>query len=395
MTRAPRGALLAACALTLVLMLPLAGCGGGGVDTGGTGATTGYAAGPITGFGSVIVGGVRFDDSSAEVEDLDGTRRNRDELRLGMTVEVDSGAIATDATATDATATATATARRIRFESELVGLIGSVNPSDSSFMLLGQRVTVDASTVFDDRLAGGLAGLRVGEPMEVYAVFDTVLQRYRATRVEPSTVLAGLRLRGPLAAVDTAAQTLRIGTATYSYAGAANVPAGLAAGQFVRLRMELEQLRWMVRSFGTPFRPLPDSDAIRLEGLVTAFVSASSFAVNGRAVDATGVATPGVALGVRVEVEGQIRSGTVRATRVQVKSDDDVRGRFELFGPITSVNTAQGTFVLRGLTVSTARSDLRYEDGGPSDLRPGRTVEVRAQLAPDLRTLEATRIRFR
>ncbi len=73
------------CALCLAL---LAACGGGGgVDTGGTGgAVPAVASGPITGFGSVIVGGVRFDDSSAEVEDLDGTRRSRDELRLGMTV---------------------------------------------------------------------------------------------------------------------------------------------------------------------------------------------------------------------------------------------------------------------------------------------------------------------
>ena len=371
-----------------VLAAGLAGCGGGGVDTGGTGASPGYAAGPITGFGSVIVGGVRFDDSSAEVEDLDGARRSRDELRLGMTVEVDSTTIATDATAT---------ARRIRFESELVGLVGLVNMSDSSFQLLGQRVTVDASTVFDDRLAGGLAGLRIGDAVEVYAVFDPVLQRYRATRVEPTTVLAGLRLRGPLAAVDTVAQTLRIGSTTYPYAGASNVPVGLAPGQFVRLRMEFESLRvgWVVRSFGTPFRPLPDSDGIRFEGLVTAFALPSSFAVNGRAVDASGVSTTGVALGVRVEVEGQIRNGSIRATRVQVKSDDDVRGRFELFGPITSVNAAQATIVVRGFTVSTARSDLRYDNGGPSDLVAGRQVEVRAQLSPDLRSLEATRIRFR
>jgi Domain of unknown function (DUF5666) len=194
----------------------MASCGGGGVDGGGTGATTGYAAGPITGFGSVIVGGVRFEDSTAAVEDLDGARRSRDELRLGMTVEIDSGAIGADATAT---------ASRIRFESELIGLIGFVTLSDSSFNLLGQRVTVDASTVFDERLTGGLAGLSIGQPVEVYAVFDTALQRYRATRVEPSTILAGLRLRGPLAEVNAAAQTLRVGSTTYSYAGASNVPA--------------------------------------------------------------------------------------------------------------------------------------------------------------------------
>ena len=134
-----------------------AGCGGG-VGTGGTGGNaTAYASGPITGFGSVIVGGVRFDDVSAEVQDADGARRSRDELRLGMTVEVDSTAITSDASGSSATAT------RIRFESELVGPVGAVDLAAGSFTLLGQRVSVDTTTVFDERLASGLAGLSLGQ----------------------------------------------------------------------------------------------------------------------------------------------------------------------------------------------------------------------------------------
>ena len=377
-----------------LLVLGLAGCGGGGVDTGGTGASSGYASGPITGFGSVIVGGVRFDDSTAEVQDLDGVRRTREELRLGMTVEVDSGAIVADA------AGSSATARRIRFESELQGLVGVVNLVDSSFTLLGQRVTVDATTVFDERLAGGLAGLATGQAVAVYAVFDAAAQRYRATRVEPAG-LALLRLRGPVAAVDPVAQTLRVGSVTYGYAGASNIPADLNAGQYVRLRLELElqPLRWTVRAFATALQPLPDSDGIKIEGLVTTLVSANLFTVSGRLVDASGVVPAGLALGVRVEVEGQIRNGAIRATRVTVKSDDEVRERgFEIAGLIASTNPAQGpvsSFVLRGNTITTGRADLRYDNGTAADLQPGRLVEVRAQLSADRRTLEATRIRFR
>jgi len=60
---AMRASLLAACAA-------LAASCGGGVDSGGTGAPiSSYASGPITGFGSVIVNGVRFDDRSATVRD--------------------------------------------------------------------------------------------------------------------------------------------------------------------------------------------------------------------------------------------------------------------------------------------------------------------------------------
>ena len=369
----------------LIAALALSSCGGG-VGTGGTG---GFASGPITGFGSVIVGGVRFDDSTAEVEDLDGLRRSRDDLRLGMTVEIDSSAIAADATAS---------ASHIRFESELQGPVGLVNVLDSSFTMLGQRVTVDATTVFDERLAGGLAGLATGQPVEVYAVFDAAAQRYRATRVEPAPAGAVLRLRGPLAEVNTNTQTLRVGGASYEYVGAAGVPAGLAAGQYVRLRLELElaPARWVVRSFAAALQPLPDRDGIRLEGLVTAVGVGGNFIVNGRPVDASGLVVPGLALGVRVEVEGNIRNGVVRATKVEVKSDDDVRDRgFELQGPIASVDAAQGSFVVRGLTVGTSRPDLRFENGSAANLVAGRVVEVRAQLAADRRSLEATRIRFR
>ena len=154
-------------ALCLLVAVSVASGCGGGVGTGGTGGNaTAYASGPITGFGSVIVGDVRFDDVGAEVQDVDGGRRSRDDLRLGMTVEVESSAITTDASGSRATAS------RIRFESELVGLVGLLDVAGGAFTILGQRVAVDTTTVFDERLASGLAGLSVGQALEVYAVFD-------------------------------------------------------------------------------------------------------------------------------------------------------------------------------------------------------------------------------
>lgn len=386
----------AAATAAALAALVLAACGGG-VGTGGTGGNaTVYAAGPITGFGSVIVGGVRFDDSAATVEDGDGTRRSRDELRLGMTVEVDSSAISSDSSGSRANAS------RIRFESELVGLVGAVDAAGGSFTLLGQRVTVDDNTVFDERLAGGLAGLTLGQPVEVYAEFDAALQRYRATRVEPAALALGLRLRGQLAAVDSAAQTLRIGATSYGYAGATGVPAGLAAGQFVRLRLELDLTptpRWVVRSFGTALQALPDADGLKVEGLISGFASAGAFSVNGRAVDASAAAFPdgtaGLGAGVRVEVEGTVRAGVLRATKVSIKSDAQVRDRgFEVSGAITAVNAGARTISVRGVTVGTARADLRFDNGSAADLVVGRSVEVRGQLSADRRTVEATRIRF-
>ncbi len=70
----------------------LGGCGGG-VDSGGTGGASTYASGPINGFGSIVVNGVHFDDSTGSISDDDGNARNRSDLQLGMVVETRGAAI--------------------------------------------------------------------------------------------------------------------------------------------------------------------------------------------------------------------------------------------------------------------------------------------------------------
>jgi hypothetical protein len=378
--------------LLAVWLVLLSSCGGGGgVDSGGTGITPAVASGPITGFGSVIVGGVRYADDTAEVEDLDGSRRTRDELKLGMTVEIEAGAINDSA--------ATATARRIRFESELAGLVSAVDVAGESFTVLGQRVVVDAATVFDERFARGLASLAVAQPVEVYAEFDAALQRYRATRVEPAALGGGLlRLRGPVAEVNPVLRTLRIGTATYRYDRASEVPAGLAAGAWVRLRLGFDPSPvavWEVQRFSLALRDWADADEVRIEGRVSAR-SGSLFVVNGRTVDGSAVALPAeLVVGARAEVRGSLRAGVLRATRVTVRSESEHSGReFQVEGLVTAIDAAAGTLTVRGLVISTRRPGLRVECG-PLSPRVGDRVEVRAVLAADRRTLEATRITCR
>lgn len=368
----------------------LAACGGG-VGSGGTG---GFASGPITGFGSIIVNGVRFDDTAATVVDGEGSPRTRDDLRLGMTVEVESGAI------TVTQGAQAASARRIEFDSALRGPVTALDKAGGAFMLLGQRVVVDATTVFDDRLAGGLNGLVVGRMLEVYAVFDPAGLRYRATRVEAALAGASLQLRGPVAQLDTAAKTLHIGSTAYGYGSATGVPADLATGQFVRLRLLASgSARWVVQAFGLAPRSPPDADEATLKGLISAFSSATSFSVDGRPVDASSASFPdgrsGLALGVRVEVEGSLRHGVLRAAKVEIQTDDDEReGGFELEGAITSVAADLSSFVLRGLTVSTLRAGLVYEGGKAGDLKAGVKLKVKGVLSADGQRVEATRIEF-
>lgn len=381
-----------ALAILISTTLLLAACGGGGgVGTGGTG---GYAAGPITGFGSVIVNDIVFDDSGAEVRDGDDGTRLRAELKLGMTVEVDSEAIQNGA----------ARATRVRFDSALVGPVDSVDPAAGRFVVLGQTVTVDDTTVFDERLFGRLALLVPGGWVEVYALYDPALQRFRATRVEARLVQPLVyRVRGIVTGLDTATSTFRIGNATFGYAAAGNVPADLRDGQFVRLAVRTAPPvagRYSVAAFSTAVRSVGDLDGVVVKGLVSRFTSSFDFAVDGRPVDAsspTVVFQGGLpALGLRVEVEGAVRNGVLRARTVKLRTDDEERERgFDLRGAIESVGaTLPRSFVLRGLTINTNRTDIEFRGGTASDLALGRCVRVRAQIASTGTALEATRVEF-
>ena len=381
----------------MALWLPLAllaallpGCGGG-VDTGGTGT---YGAGPITGLGSIIVAGIRFDDSAATVLDEDGAARTRSELRLGTTVEVDAGTLVETADGP------VATARQIRITTEIVGPVAAVDLAAGTFTVLGQTVHVDEATVFDERLPGALASLVPGSVVAVHGRQRSASGGVDATRIEPSATTAW-QLRGPVTAVDPAARTLHIGGGAFGYGTAAGaVP---AVGDIVRLRLPAlpgTGGRFEVAAIAAGVRALPDRERARLRGSVTAFTSIASFHVDGVPVDAAAAAFPdgsaGLALGARVEVEGSSSAGVLRARVVEVDGEDEPHGRvYRLDGTIERADAAAGTFVVRGVTIDTSRSDLRLDGGTRADLLPGRRVDVHARLAADRSRLEAVRIRFR
>ncbi len=378
------------------------GCGGGGngVDGGvGSGGTGSFASGSVTGFGSVIVNAVRFDDSTARVEDADGNLKSRDDLRLGMSVEIDGAAIVP----ATATTLATSTASRIRYASEMVGAIERIDRAAGTLTVLGQLVSTSTQTVFDASLPGGMDALAVGRVVEVHGLFDATVPRYRATRIEPAAAGATPRLRGVVGQLDKVAMTFRIGGATFAYGQASATATDLADGSFVRVKLQVgtdSAGRWVVSSFKAGVNPLPDAEEATVKGLITVFNSITSFSVNGQPVT-TGSATEfkdgsaGLSVGVRVEVEGAVSGGVLRADKVAIETDAEESGReYEFDGAITTVNTTAGTFVLRGVTIGTSRSDLRFENGSAAGLQAGAKVEVKGLLAADGTTVEATRIKF-
>jgi hypothetical protein len=124
-----RRAGLLACA-TLAAAL-LHACGGG-VEGQGTGSVSSYSEGPISGFGSIIVNGVHFDESQAAISDDDGNLLSAADLKLGMTVRIDGGAI-------DRTL-GTAVADAVRVGSDLIGPVSANDVVGGRLTMLGQTV---------------------------------------------------------------------------------------------------------------------------------------------------------------------------------------------------------------------------------------------------------------
>lgn len=343
----------------------VAACGGGGgVGEGGTGS---FSSGPITGFGSIIVNGVRFDDSSAVITDDDGGTRQRGELRLGMVVAIDSTRIDD--------ATATASARAIRVGSDIRGIVTEVNPAQASFKVFGLTVRVVADTVFDDGITGGVAGLQPTDVVEVYGFLNRVQGAFIATRVERKPIgTTEFKLRGPIDSVGPG--TLTIGGQVIGTAGIP-LPSGLAPGIVVRVRATLGAGGLVATRVDLAALQVPDRDDVRVEGRITSFTSVRSFSVDGVPVDAANATFPegeaGVVLGARVEVEGAVVAGVLRASKVK---PEDASPEFRLRGTMSAFDGVARTFVVQGVTVRYG-AGVRIDNGTEADLANGRSVEVR------------------
>jgi len=394
-------------ALATAALIVLAACGGGGGggsdDDGGDAAPQSFSTGKISGFGSIIVNGVRFDDSQATVLDDDGEAHDRGELGLGMVVEVEGGAVQNQA----------GTASKIVMRSEIKGPVEAVDAAAGALTVLGQRVLVGSQTAFEG-VTGGLAGLQVGDTVEVHAFFDAKAGVYTATRIEAESDADRFKLRGAVSGLDTAARTFRIGDALidYSQVDAGRLPA-LADGALVRVKLQTTQVggAWVATKIDSGRREVAEHAETEAEGFVSDFASLASFRVNGLEVDASGASVrfedgtaADVANGVRVEVEGEVSGGVLIARKLEIKDRDSRDGHddedehegsheFELHGQLAAAPSADHRFVLRGVTVQIGAQTV-FEDGSATDLQAGARIEVEGRLVANGTLIEATKIGF-
>lgn len=361
--------------LALIGTALLPACGGGtdvaGVSSGGTGS---FTSGTITGLGSVIVNGIRYEYDDTVSVTIDGIPSSAAALQLGMVVRIQGSAITAPVT-TGALATATAT--NIAYGSEWKGPAATVDMDNGIFTLLGQTVRVLATTVFSP---GKFDDMLNGQYVEVYGYVNGADGSLQASRVEvESDVPERYRLSGIVSGLTPT--SFLLGSALINHASA-DKPANLQNGQLVRVKLRTTQQdgAWVATEvqLDNYSNELDDDDEAEIEGAITTFGSSAAFSVNGIPVDASHTTPPaGLALGVRVEVKGAISSGVVIATEIDIKTDEDIEAQeYEFHGTISGLTA--NTFVVRGYTLR-YNGSTRFELSGTT-LTDGLLVEVKAQL---------------
>lgn len=411
-----------AAACTLAAAALLAACGGGGDVAGvGTGGTGSFSIGTVTGFGSVFVNGVRYEDDGARLVDDDGRvvvlGTDDNPLEVGMVVEV-RGTV--DDTGTVRTAT------QIAYGAEVEGPVTAVDAAAGSFDVFGITVRTTTATVY--RNFGGVSALAAGQVVEVHGQPDSA-GRIVATFVEREATSAAAyaagggtyRLRGPVAGLAGAgaAYTFTVRGVGIRTDGATRFDGTLANGAAVSVRLKAavqgdgRYLAERVRVRRASFDDVSGAAEGEVEGYVSGFdPGAGTLRVAGYAVRlGSGVVYEhGVAGdlkdGVRVEAKGRVDGGVLVASKVEFKSrdddgdgdDDEVSGgsqEFEFKGTAacTACGAGSGTFTVKGVGV---RYDSRTEfrDGLGGTTLDGKRVEVKcvAEVTAGGTVYRATRI---
>lgn len=348
--------------------LVIAACGGGGAGTSGsvassaastsstTSATeTPTAIGAITGFGSIVVDGVTYDDSSAaiEVESSPG-RKSLAEAKLGHRVLL---SLRTDGKL-----------GRVELLPEVQGAVTAVDATAGKLVINGQTIVVNADAAVGPVTAFGngytsLADVLVGDNVEVHGTQSTDSSGaavITATRIEKRVAAESmLRASGYIQNLAASGSSFTLGGLTVSYAGVTPSPTGstLANGTYVSVMATTPiSGSTMTASAIRVLNPksVISAEVVRVAGVVAGYdAKTSSFTINGLQVKASTASLQptgaSLASGKYARVTGSIDSaGALVATEIQLR--DSTKPPVELKGSITSF-TSLADFRVRGVQV--------------------------------------------
>ncbi len=381
--------------IALTALAFLFGCGGGGgsADSGGIGGTGVTSSGVMT-KGSVILNGVRFEDTTANIL-IDDTPKTAANLKDGMVVQV-RGTI---------TQGGNGTAQQIEAQIEVRGIVSSVDTTANpqTFVVLGQTVIVDDQTLLSN--LAGLGALVAGTTVvEVHGLRDAV-GGIRATRVEGSLVLLpdGTGMADPLVdeirgvvtnRANSTDNIFNVGPQVVDATGATVLPAGASfangsvvevhctvrpacvlGGQFQVSRIEVEDAE------DSAFQP-GMNERFEVEGLVSGYVlpTDNDFFVAGVRVTTSGSTqfegglSTDMADNIKVEAEGVWNGTTLVASKIEFK-----RSVVRLQGFVTTQAANTFTLDIAGRLVNVETDDFTDADAPLPANGSATCVQVRGQ----------------
>ncbi len=337
----------------------LAGCGDGG---GGQAGESVMSMGVMT-KGSVIVNGVRFEDTTANIS-IDDSPKVAANLQNGMVVAV-SGTVNANGSS--------GTAQQVVAQSEVRGLVTAVFSSENPprIVVLGQNVLIDDQTFLND-ITRPITNALLNAVVEVHGLRDS-LGNIRATRVEANSTLMGSSLVDEIRGVvsnrtDASDNLFHVGTQAVDATGATVTGGSFVngsivevhctarpscinvSGNFVASSIEVEDVSGTRPAAGLRFEA---------EGMVAGFTAhPGSFTVAGIPVTTSSTTTfqGGIATDlkndIKVEAEGTWDGTTLAALKIEFK-----RSIIRLQGAVTTVTGNSFTLNIVGAGFVTVEKD--------------------------------------
>lgn len=307
----------------------LLACGGGQdgtgrPDTASTSERQVTSVGTITSDDSVVVNGVEYDTSEADVT-IDNEEGTVAQLELGQVVVI-NGTLDEDGQ--------TGTADSVSYSTNIFGPVSQISSTASinHLVILGQTVRISVDTIYVGNGLMSFADISKGDHLKIVGfVLDNgdLVASYieRVAFVEGSAALGSTlyEINGHVANLNIDMKTFEINDLLVDYSGILNL-APLENGMAVEVLGFDNDMddQLVAASVSTLPRELPAPDVqVELEGFVTLFRSLDDFEIDGARISANDetIIVGGIAANInlnrKIEVEGRLNGeGVLVAERI-------------------------------------------------------------------------------
>lgn len=362
---------LKASVLAVLSALSLAGCGTS-TSTGGQGGSgANLKSGVITGFGSVFVNGVEYNSDSATIT-TNGVAADESKLALGMVVNL-QGSVNADGK--------TGTATSISFSDELEGVVTATTigaTGTGMLTVMGQTVTVDASTVFESKVSAINSPTLIvaGNIVEVSGyssgdgkIYATLVEVKKATMAPGDEI----EVKGLIKMLDATAKTFSIGLQSVDYNTASLSGMTLANDLYVEVKSTqgfnssnvLLASKVELEGDGKQGVDANEHEDVELAGVVTSVATSTEFTLNDQVVLLTSDTTfehgtaLSIAIGAKLEVEGTIDANHKLVAK-QVKFDQE--STIEMMASIEALDVTANTVTVLGQMIHINNSTHMKDD---------------------------------